>query len=97
MSIIAWIVPAWSQACSPICYPRQKITGPHLDCAIGIVGRWPRLGRHPRVPHHTLHGFSTCRPGSRHSRAAVLLLIFHLISERSSSSAGHRSRGCRHR
>jgi uncharacterized membrane protein YeaQ/YmgE (transglycosylase-associated protein family) len=60
-----------------------------LTCAIGIVGALAGGWVATRVFHvHTLHGFFNLSTWlTAIAGAAVLLLVFHLISGRSSSSS----------
>jgi len=89
MSIIAWIVLGLAAGLlANMLIPGRRSQGLILTCAIGIVGALAGGWVATRVFHtHTLHGlFNLSTWLTAIVGAAVLLLIFHLIGERSTSS-----------
>ena len=97
MSIIAWIVLGLAAGLlANMLIPGRRSQGLILTCVIGIVGALAGGWVATRVFHtHTLHGFFNLSTWlTAIVGAAVLLLIFHLISARSTgSSRSSRSRG----
>jgi uncharacterized membrane protein YeaQ/YmgE (transglycosylase-associated protein family) len=96
MGIIAWIVLGLvAGLLANMLIPGRRSQGLILTCAIGIVGALAGGWVATRVFHvHTLHGFFNLSTWlTAIAGAAVLLLVFHLISGRSSrSSRSSRSR-----
>jgi uncharacterized membrane protein YeaQ/YmgE (transglycosylase-associated protein family) len=90
MGIIAWIVLGLvAGLLANMLIPGRRSQGLILTCAIGIVGALAGGWVATRVFHvHTLHGFFKLSTWlTAIAGAAVLLLVFHLISGRSSSSS----------
>ena len=90
MGIIAWIVLGLGAGLlANMLIPGRRSQGLILTCAIGIVGALAGGWVATRVFHvHTLHGFFNLSTWlTAIAGAAVLLLVFHLISGRSSSSS----------
>jgi uncharacterized membrane protein YeaQ/YmgE (transglycosylase-associated protein family) len=90
MGIIAWIVLGLvAGLLANMLIPGRRSQGLILTCAIGIVGALAGGWVATRVFHvHTLHGFFNLSTWlTAIAGAAVLLLVFHLISGRSSSSS----------
>jgi len=93
MGIIAWIVLGLvAGLLANMLIPGRRSQGLILTCAIGIVGALAGGWVATRVFHvHTLHGFFNLSTWlTAIAGAAVLLLVFHLISGRSSSSSRSR-------
>jgi uncharacterized membrane protein YeaQ/YmgE (transglycosylase-associated protein family) len=90
MGIIAWIVLGLvAGLLANMLIPGRRSQGLILTCAIGIVGALAGGWVATRVFHvHTLNGFFNLSTWlTAIVGAAVLLLVFHLISGRSSSSS----------
>src|SRR5579862_8479948 len=90
MGVIAWIVLGLvSGLLANMLIPGRRSQGLILTCVIGIVGALAGGWVATRVFHtHTLHGFFNLSTWlTAIAGAAVLLLIFHLISARSSGSS----------
>ncbi|MGD0062801.1 MAG: GlsB/YeaQ/YmgE family stress response membrane protein [Streptosporangiaceae bacterium] len=89
MGIIAWIVLGLvAGLIANMLIPGRRSQGLILTCVIGILGALAGGWIATRVFHvHTLHGFFNLSTWlTAIVGAAVLLLIFHLVSERSSGS-----------
>jgi uncharacterized membrane protein YeaQ/YmgE (transglycosylase-associated protein family) len=97
MSIIAWIVLGLvAGLLANLLIPGRRSQGLILTCLIGIAGALLGGWVATKLFHvHTLHGFFNLSTWiTAIVGAAVLLLIFHLITSRSSgSSRSSRSRG----
>ena len=97
MGIIAWIVLGLvAGLLANMLIPGRRSQGLILTCVIGIVGALAGGWVATRVFHvHTLNGFFNLSTWlTAIAGAAVLLLLFHLVSGRSSSSRrSTRSRG----
>jgi uncharacterized membrane protein YeaQ/YmgE (transglycosylase-associated protein family) len=101
MGIIAWIVLGLvAGLIANMLIPGRRSQGLILTCVIGIIGALAGGWVATRLFHvHTLNGFFNLSTWlTAIVGAAILLLIFHLISERSSSSRrSTRSRSTRSR
>jgi uncharacterized membrane protein YeaQ/YmgE (transglycosylase-associated protein family) len=89
MGIIAWIVLGLvAGLIANMLIPGRRSQGLILTCVIGIVGALAGGWVATRLFHvHTLNGFFNLSTWlTAIVGAAVLLLIFHLISERSGAS-----------
>jgi uncharacterized membrane protein YeaQ/YmgE (transglycosylase-associated protein family) len=89
MGIIAWIVLGLvAGLIANLLIPGRRSQGLILTCVIGVLGALAGGWVATRVFHvHTLHGFFNLSTWlTAIVGAAVLLLIFHLVSERSSGS-----------
>ncbi len=96
MGIIAWIVLGLGAGLlANMLIPGRRSQGLILTCVIGIVGALAGGWVATRVFHvHTLHGFFNLSTWlTAIAGAAVLLLIFHLITARSSGSSRSRRSG----
>ena len=95
MGIIAWIVLGLvAGLLANILIPGRRSQGLILTCVVGIAGALAGGWVATRVFHiHTLHGFFNLSTWlTAIAGAAVLLLIFHLISARSTGSSRSRRR-----
>ncbi|MGD0608504.1 MAG: GlsB/YeaQ/YmgE family stress response membrane protein [Streptosporangiaceae bacterium] len=89
MGIIAWIVLGLvAGLIANMIIPGRRSQGLIVTCAIGILGALAGGWVATRVFHvHTLNGFFNLSTWlTAIVGAAVLLLIFHLVNERSSGS-----------
>ena len=89
MGIIAWIVLGLgSGLLANMLIPGRRSQGLILTCVIGIVGALAGGWAAARLFHvHTLNGFFNLSTWlTAIAGAAVLLLIFHLVSGRSTGS-----------
>jgi uncharacterized membrane protein YeaQ/YmgE (transglycosylase-associated protein family) len=96
MGIIAWIVLGLvAGLLANMLIPGRRSQGLILTCVIGIAGALAGGWVATRVFHvHTLHGFFNLSTWlTAIAGAAVLLLVFHLISARSSGSSRSRRSG----
>jgi uncharacterized membrane protein YeaQ/YmgE (transglycosylase-associated protein family) len=96
MGIIAWIVLGLGAGLlANMLIPGRRSQGLILTCVIGIVGALAGGWVATRVFHvHTLQGFFNLSTWlTAIAGAAVLLLVFHLISARSSGSSRSRRSG----
>jgi uncharacterized membrane protein YeaQ/YmgE (transglycosylase-associated protein family) len=95
MGIIAWIVLGLAAGLlANMLIPGRRSQGLILTCVIGVLGALGGGWVATRVFHiHTLHGFFNLSTWlTAIAGAAVLLLIFHLISARSGGSTRSRRR-----
>ena len=95
MSIIAWIVLGLvAGLIANMLIPGKRQQGLILTCAIGIVGALLGGWLATKLFHiQTIHGFFNLSTWlTAIAGAAVLLLIFHLISARSGGSSRSRRR-----
>ncbi len=95
MGIIAWIVLGLAAGLiANMLIPGRRSQGLILTCVIGIVGALAGGWVATRLFHvHTLHGFFNLSTWlTAIAGAAVLLLIFHLVSARSTGSSRSRRR-----
>ena len=95
MGVIAWIVLGLvAGLLANMLIPGKRSQGPILTCVIGIVGALAGGWVATRVFHvRTLDGFFNLSTWlTAIAGAAVLLLIFHLISARSTGSSRSRRR-----
>ena len=101
MGIIAWIVLGLvAGLIANMLIPGRRSQGLILTCVIGIVGALGGGWVATRLFHvHTLHGFFNLSTWlTAIAGAAVLLLIFHLVSARSAGTRrSTRSRRFAHR
>jgi uncharacterized membrane protein YeaQ/YmgE (transglycosylase-associated protein family) len=101
MGIIAWIVLGLAAGLlANMLIPGRRSQGLILTCVIGIVGALGGGWVATRLFHvHTLHGFFNLSTWlTAIAGAAVLLLIFHLVSARSAGTRrSTRSRRFAHR
>ena len=101
MSIIAWIVLGLGAGLlANLLIPGRRSQGLILTCVIGILGALGGGWAATELFHvHTLHGFFNLSTWlTAIAGAAVLLLIFHLVSARSGGSRrSTRSRRFAHR
>lgn len=98
MSIIAWIVLGLAAGLlANMLVPGKRSQGLILTCLIGIAGALGGGWVATKLFHiHTLHGFFNLSTWlTAIAGAAVLLLVFHLVSGRSGHS--RRSRRFAHR
>src|SRR5512140_3104988 len=89
MGIIAWIVLGLGAGLlANMVIPGRRSQGLILTCVIGIAGALGGGWAATRLFHvHTLHGFFNLSTWlTAIAGAAVLLLVFHLISARSGGS-----------
>ena len=89
MGIVAWIVLGLvAGLIANMLIPGRRSQGLILTCVIGIVGALAGGWVATRLFHvHTLHGFFNLSTWlTAIAGAAVLLLVFHLINQRSSGS-----------
>ena len=89
MGIIAWIVLGLvAGLLANVLIPGRRSQGLIVTCVIGIVGALAGGWVATRVFHvHTLNGFFNLSTWlTAIAGAAILLLIFHLVSRRSGSS-----------
>ena len=90
MGIIAWIVLGLGAGLlANMLIPGRRSQGLILTCVIGVLGALGGGWAATRLFHvHTLHGFFNLSTWlTAIAGAAVLLLIFHLISARSTGSS----------
>jgi len=95
MGVIAWIVLGLvAGLLANMLIPGRRSQGLILTCVIGVLGALGGGWVATRVFHvHTLHGFFNLSTWlTAIAGAAVLLLIFHLISARSTGSSRSRRR-----
>src|ERR1700685_429373 len=93
MGIIAWIVLGLvAGLIANMLIPGRRSQGLILTCVIGVVGALAGGWAATRLFHtHTLHGFFNLSTWlTAIVGAAVLLLVFHLISARSRGSSRSR-------
>jgi uncharacterized membrane protein YeaQ/YmgE (transglycosylase-associated protein family) len=89
MGIIAWIILGLGAGLlANMLIPGRRSQGLILTCVIGVVGALAGGWAATRLFHvHTLHGFFNLSTWlTAIVGAAILLLIFHLVSGRSSRS-----------
>ena len=95
MGIIAWIVLGLGAGLlANMLIPGRRSQGLILTCVIGVLGALGGGWAATKLFHvHTLNGFFNLSTWlTAIAGAAVLLLIFHLIGERSGSRRSTRSR-----
>jgi uncharacterized membrane protein YeaQ/YmgE (transglycosylase-associated protein family) len=95
MGVIAWIVLGLvAGLLANMLIPGRRSQGLILTCVIGIAGALAGGWVATRLFHiHTLHGFFNLSTWlTAIAGAAVLLLIFHLVSARSTGSSRSRRR-----
>ena len=89
MGIVAWIVLGLvAGLIANLLIPGRRSQGLILTCVIGVLGALGGGWAATRLFHvHTLHGFFNLSTWlTAIAGAAVLLLVFHLINQRSSGS-----------
>ena len=89
MGIIAWIILGLGAGLlANMLVPGRRSQGLILTCVIGVVGALAGGWVATRLFHvHTLHGFFNLSTWlTAVAGAAVLLLVYHLVSGRSSGS-----------
>ena len=95
MGVIAWIVLGLGAGLlANMLIPGRRSQGLILTCVIGVLGALGGGWAATRLFHvHTLNGFFNLSTWlTANAGAAVLLLIFHLISARSTGSSRSRRR-----
>ena len=100
MGIIAWIILGLGAGLlANMLIPGRRSQGLILTCLIGVAGALGGGWAATRLFHvHTLNGFFNLSTWlTAIAGAAVLLLIFHLVSARSGGSRSTRSRRYAHR
>src|ERR1700733_10751842 len=98
MGIIAWIILGLGAGLlGNMLIPGRRSQGLILTCLIGVAGALGGGWAPPRLFHiHSLHGFFNLSTWiTAIIGAAVLLLIFHLITGRSGRSSGRSRRFAR--
>ena len=96
MGIIAWIVLGLGAGLlANMLVPGRRSQGLIITCLIGVAGALGGGWAATELFHvHTLHGFFNLSTWlTAIAGAAVLLLVFHLISARSSGSSRSRRSG----
>src|SRR5579859_6361968 len=94
MGIIAWIVLGLGAGLlANLLIPGQRSQGLILTCLIGVAGALGGGWAAMRLFHvHTLHGFINLSTWlTAIVGAAILLMIFHLVTTRGHASGGRRT------
>ena len=94
MGIIAWIVLGLGAGLlANLLIPGRRSQGLIVTCVIGILGALGGGWAATQLFHvHTLHGFFNLSTWiTAIVGAAILLLIFHLVTSRSNASSGRRT------
>src|SRR5579871_3346654 len=94
MGIIAWIVLGLGAGLlANMLIPGRRSQGLVLTCLIGIAGALAGGWAATQLFHiHTLHGFFNLSTWlTAIAGAAILLLLFHLVTSRGSTSRGRRT------
>jgi uncharacterized membrane protein YeaQ/YmgE (transglycosylase-associated protein family) len=94
MGIIAWIVLGLGAGLlANMLIPGRRSQGLILTCVIGVVGALVGGWLATKLFHiHTLHGFFNLSTWlTAIAGAAVLLLVFHLVTSRSNSGSRRRT------
>jgi uncharacterized membrane protein YeaQ/YmgE (transglycosylase-associated protein family) len=94
MGVIAWIILGLGAGLlANLLIPGRRQQGLILTCVIGVIGALLGGWLATKLFHiHTLHGFFNLSTWiTAIIGAAILLLIFHLVTSRGSSNRGRRT------